>query len=64
MAVSPGLLLAVPPGFLAVLSGFFVSGFWSWLSWLCDQEIVQDSDHLLRSSLAARINDTRGLHQY
>ena len=61
LAMSPGLLLAVLPGFLTVLSGFFVSGFWSWLSWLCDRGIVPDSDHLLRSSTAARINDTRGL---
>ena len=57
LAVSPGLLLAVSPGvFSGSVIRYFVSGLWSWLSWLCDQGIVLDSDRLLQSSPAARRN--------
>ena len=46
LPVSPGLLLAVSPGLFSVsVVRNFVSGFGSWLSWLCDQGIVQGSDH-------------------
>ena len=46
LAVSPGLLLAISPGlFSDSVVRNFVSGFESWLSWLCDQGIVQGSDH-------------------
>ena len=42
LAVLPGLLLAVTPGlFSDSVVRNFVSGFGSWLSWLCDQGIVQ-----------------------
>ena len=51
MAVSPGLLLAMSPGlFSDSVIRYFVSWLWSWLSWLCDQGIFQDSDRLLQSS--------------
>ena len=46
LAVSPGLFLAVSPGLSSdSVVRNFVSGFGSWLSWLCDQGIVQGSDH-------------------
>ena len=55
LAVSPGLLLAVSPGlFSDSVVRYFVSWFWSWLPWLCDQGILQDSDRLLQGSPAAR----------
>ena len=50
-----GLFLAVSPGFVAGCVARFVTdgvvrcfnnGFWFWLSWLCDQWIVQDSNIL------------------
>ena len=57
LAVLPGLLLAESPDlFSESVIRYFVSGFWFWLSWLCDQGIVQDSDRLSQSSLAARRN--------
>ena len=55
LAVSLDLLLAVSPGsFSDSVVRYLVSWFWSWLSWLCDQGIVQDSDRLLQSSPAAQ----------
>ena len=52
-----GRFLAVSPGlFSDSVVRYFVSGFWSWLSWLCDQGIVQDSDRLLQNRLVARRN--------
>ena len=55
LAVSPGLLLAVSPGlFSDSVVRYFVSWFWSWLSWLGDQGIVQDGDRSLQSSPAAQ----------
>ena len=48
LAVAPGLLLAVSPGlFSDSVVRYFFSKFWSRLSWLCNQGIVQDSDRLL-----------------
>ena len=55
LVVSPVLLLAISPGlFSDSVVRNFVSWFRSWLSWLCDQGKVQDSDHSLQSSPAAR----------
>ena len=55
LAESPGLLLAVSPGLLSdSVVRYFVSWFRYWLSWLCDQGIVQDSGRLLQSSPAAQ----------
>ena len=55
LVVYPELFLAVSPGlFFDNVVRNFVSWFRSWLSWLCDQGIVHDSDRSLQSSSAAQ----------
>ena len=55
LTVSPGLLLAVLPDlFSDSVVRWFVSGFWFWLSWLCDQGIVQDSDSVAEQSSSSK----------
>ena len=50
-----GRFLAVSPGlFSDSVVRYFAYRFWSWLSWLCDQGIVQGRDCLLHSRLATR----------
>ena len=62
LAMLPGLFLAVSLGlFSDSVVRNFVSWFMSWLFWLCDQGIVQDSDRSLQSSPAAQ---RTGKHYY
>ena len=57
LAVSPGFVVGSVPRFVFYsVAKCFSSGVWSWLSWLCHQRIVQDSNSLSHSSQVARIN--------